>query len=73
MAIVQTITCDNGGTVRIADDCCAKLTADEMERRRRAISRAILEIDRAVQTGGHNGESTKEDRPAGAVEARPGV
>lgn len=73
MAIVQTITCDNGGTVRIADDCCAKLTADEMERRRRAISRAILEIDRAVQTGGYNGESTKEDRPAGAVEARPGV
>ena len=73
MAIVQTITCDNGGTVRIADDCCAKMTADEMERRRRAISRAILEIDRAVQTGGHNGESTKEDRPAGAVEARPGV
>ena len=73
MAIVQTITCDNGGTVRIANDCCAKLTADEMERRRRAISRAILEIDRAVQTGGHNGESTKEDRPAGAVEARPGV
>jgi len=60
MAIVQTITCDNGGTVKIADDCCAKLTAEERERRRRAISRAILEIDRAVQTGGHNGKSTKD-------------
>lgn len=73
MAIVQTIICDNGGTVRIADDCCAKLTADELERRRRAISRAILEIDRAIQTGGHHGESAKEDRPAGALEACPGV
>lgn len=61
MAIVQTITCDNGGTVRIADDCCAALSAEELERRRRAISRAILEIDRAVQTGGHNGESAKEE------------
>lgn len=61
MAIVRTIACDNGGTVRIADDCCAKLTADELERRRRAISRAILEIDRAVQTGGEHGEYTKAD------------
>lgn len=61
MAIVQTITCDNGGTVRIADDCCARLTAEELERRRRAISRAILEINRAVQTGGHNGRDAKEN------------
>lgn len=61
MAIVQTITCANGGTVQIADDCCAKLTADELERRRRAISRAILEIDRMIQTGGEHGESTKAE------------
>ena len=73
MAIVRTIACDNGGTVRIADDCCAKLTAEERERRRREISRAILEIDRAAQTGGHNGESTKAGRPAGALAAGPWV
>ena len=49
MAIVKTIRCANGGTVLIADDCYAGLSAEELERRRRAISRAILEIDRKCQ------------------------
>ena len=49
MAIVKTIRCANGGTVLIDDDCCRNLSAGELERRRRAISRAILEIDRKLQ------------------------
>ena len=49
MAIVKTIHCANGGTVLIADDCCTGLSAEELERRRQAISRAILEIDRKCQ------------------------
>lgn len=49
MAIVKTIRCANGGTVLIDDDCCSGLSAEELERRRLAISRAILEIDRKCQ------------------------
>ena len=52
MAIVKTIRCANGGTVLIDDDCCVNLSAVELERRRRAISRAILAIDRKVQLAG---------------------
>ena len=49
MAIVRTIQCENGGRAMIADDCCAGLSAEELERRRLEISRAILAIDRAAQ------------------------
>lgn len=49
MAIVKTMHNANGGTVMIADDCCTGLSAEELERRRLAISRAILDIDRKCQ------------------------
>lgn len=67
MAIVKTIHCANGGTVLIADDCCTGLSAEELERRRLAISRAILDIDRKCQlaklagekNGGAHGDDTE--------------
>ncbi len=49
MAIVKVLHNANGGTVMIADDCCTGLSAEELERRRLAISRAILNIDRKCQ------------------------
>ena len=49
MAIVKVLHNANGGTVMIADDCCTGLSAEEIERRRLAISRAILNIDRKCQ------------------------
>lgn len=62
MAIVKTIRCANGGTVLIDDDCCSGLSAEELERRRLAISRAILEIDRKIQLAGKG--DTSSVRPA---------
>ena len=49
MGIVKEMVNANGGRVMIADDCYRQAGADELERRRVAISRAILEIDRKYQ------------------------
>ena len=64
MAIVKTIRCANGGTVLIDDACCAGLSAEELERRRVAISRAILDIDRKCQLG-RQGPGDHPHTPAG--------
>lgn len=44
MAIVKEFTARNGVRVRIADDCYAHLTAEEMQQRRAEINRNIVEI-----------------------------
>lgn len=49
MAIVKVIHGTNGGTVLVDDSCYRGISAEELERRRAAISREILRIDRIVQ------------------------
>ena len=49
MAIVKEWTCSNGVHVRIDDACCRDLSPEELARRRRQISEAILRIDRNAQ------------------------
>lgn len=47
--LVRSLTTAGGVTVRIHDDCYAGVSGEEMERRRRLLSEAILEIDRSDQ------------------------
>lgn len=44
MAIVKEFIARNGVHVRIADDCYAHLTPEEMEQRRAEINNRIVEI-----------------------------
>lgn len=50
MAIAMEFTHPNGARVIVRDDCCRGLDRDEIVRRRRELSRAILRIDRGIQT-----------------------
>ena len=67
MAIVKVMHNANGGTVMIADDYCTGLTAEELEHRRLAISRAILDIDRKCQMMKMRTEEREWEKHAGAT------
>lgn len=49
MAIVKDYIAPNGVRVRVDDDCYAGISAEELARRKREVSEAILAIDRSVQ------------------------
>ena len=49
MAIVRDYIAPNGVRVRVDDDCYAGISEEELARRKREVSEAILAIDRAVQ------------------------
>ena len=55
MALVKTIQCKGGGTVRIFDDCMPK-TQEERERRRAEVQRAVWRcLEEAVAAYGFEG------------------
>lgn len=66
MAIAMEFTHPNGVRVIVRDDCCRGLTKDEIDRRRRELSRAMLRIDRGIQT---KEGKTHDEGGAGGVQA----
>lgn len=71
MAIVKDYIAPNGVRVRVDDDCYAGISAEELARRKREVSEAILAIDRAVQLREMAEREDREDKKGPASVAAP--
>lgn len=61
MALVREIVTSNGATVRLMDDCCADVSAEEMRRRKQEMRRVLDRIARnAALRAAESGEGTND-------------
>ena len=71
MAIVREITAPNGVRMRVHDDCYAGISAEELARRKRQISEAILRIDYNWQLREMAAQKDKQKTTEGPTRREP--
>lgn len=60
MAVVRTITCSNGVTVRIHDDLYSEITDEEMNRRIHDITELAKKILTGAEVRESNGKASQD-------------